>query len=326
MKKKWIGLLLLVAAFFVYKNWFMEDQSGANLPASKDYTPVTSRYSYGMLREDSARELYEEILKNAYRTPSSSEDGVYLTKNVSTKDKVDDTQLFLAAHAFKADHPEVFWLSVGAMRAFGVGEIASIYLASDYTPDQLALMKDKFNAAVQSFLSGVPAGLSQEELERYTHDYLLKTCEYDFDALDENGESDKNDVNYKEVHSAYGALVDHKAVCSGYARAYQLLLNRLGIDCVPIYGKGSPLESEPFGVRIGRSDHEWNAVKNGGVWLMTDVTWDDVDDPAETTHYFNLPISEMYRDHQARQIDLDSFVYSPIFTAHAYSDCLFLPR
>ena len=123
--------------------------------------------------------------------------------------------------------------------------------------------------------------------------------------------------------TSYGALVNGKAVCAGYARAYQLLLNRIGVDCITIQGKGEPKKDTIlFGVT--GPTHAWNAVKNGTTWLMTDVTWDDTG--SDTMKYFNLPIEEMYKSHTARPIKQDIFKFNVHFGSVQLNDNLFLPE
>mgnify|MGYP006954259698 FL=1 len=44
-----------------------------------------------------------------------------------------------------------------------------------------------------------------------------------------SGEVPEN-VDEPMAHSAYGALVNKSAVCEGYAKAYKLLLDEMGIE------------------------------------------------------------------------------------------------
>ena len=69
---------------------------------------------------------------------------------------------------------------------------------------------------------------------------------------------------YNIIRNAYGGIVDRDAVCVGYAKAYQALLQRCGIPCVV--------------VRSEAMDHRWNLVKIGGNWYHVDVTWADPTD------------------------------------------------
>lgn len=63
---------------------------------------------------------------------------------------------------------------------------------------------------------------------------------------------------------AYGALVNHKAVCFGYAQAFHLCMNRLNIPDKYEFSKSG--------------DHVWNRVNVKGKWKVVDVTWNDVTD------------------------------------------------
>ena len=59
--------------------------------------------------------------------------------------------------------------------------------------------------------------MSELDRELYLFDSLASRCSYDTEAAS-NGE------NWK-AYTQYGALVDGKAVCEGYARAMQSLLS-----------------------------------------------------------------------------------------------------
>ena len=56
-------------------------------------------------------------------------------------------------------------------------------------------------------------------------------------------------------------------MCAGYAKAYQLILNRMGIECGYITGNAvNDMVSGP---------HAWNYVRLDGNYYQVDVTWDD---------------------------------------------------
>lgn len=65
----------------------------------------------------------------------------------------------------------------------------------------------------------------------------------------------------KNSYNAYGAIVEHKAVCMGYALAFKAAMDKLKIPCK--YGKNL------------REDHLWNKVRVGKKWYVVDVTWND---------------------------------------------------
>lgn len=71
--------------------------------------------------------------------------------------------------------------------------------------------------------------------------------------------------------TAYGALVEGKAVCQGYSLALYRLLLEAGIDNRIIYGESV----DPEGVGIA---HTWNIVKLYGKYYYVDITKDDSSD------------------------------------------------
>ena len=148
-------------------------------------------------------------------------------------------------------------------------------------------MRQRFQEAV----SKAPQGATPYELELYAHNYLIGVCDYDEEAveLQKPGRGGPNEQN------AYGALVEGKAVCEGYTRAFQLLCDRLSVPCWVIQGQAEGFDGE------GNTNHIWNCVMLDGDWYQVDVTWDDYDsNPTvgdEQYFYFNLTTAEMLKDH-----------------------------
>ena len=85
----------------------------------------------------------------------------------------------------------------------------------ELTWDDLDSANQRFDAAAQNLITGAASLDSNYEKEKYVHDALASAVTYDLTA----------DMN----QSAYSALVNGKSVCAGYARAYQYLLQQLGI-------------------------------------------------------------------------------------------------
>ena len=92
--------------------------------------------------------------------------------------------------------------------------------------------------------------LSWVEAVKVLHDYLVLELKYDegFQALS---------------HSPEGVVMNHTAVCDGYARTMRLLLLMTGI------------ESKIIGGTAGNESHAWNLVRMEDGWYHVDVTWDD---------------------------------------------------
>lgn len=63
-------------------------------------------------------------------------------------------------------------------------------------------------------------------------------------------------------YTAYGALVDHAAVCMGISLATLLLMGRMGVPCRYLHGYRRPEDA---------MGHAWNLIYCGG-WFHLDVT------------------------------------------------------
>ena len=87
------------------------------------------------------------------------------------------------------------------------------------------------------------------------HDFLVKNVVYDKDELSHNKSS-------AVTHTAYGAIVDKKAVCEGIAYAFCLLAKKAGVNSTVVNGI----------VNGGR--HSWNMIQIDFEYYHIDVTWD----------------------------------------------------
>lgn len=76
----------------------------------------------------------------------------------------------------------------------------------------------------------------------------------------------KNDQNI------ISSLIDKKSVCAGYARAYQYLLNRAGVQSVYIVGNAFVDE-----LQLEREAHAWVMIHIDEDFYYSDVTWGDVE-------------------------------------------------
>lgn len=121
-------------------------------------------------------------------------------------------------------------------------------------------MTAELEAAVDAF---TPVGDTLYDRILSIHDYICLLNEYD--------------ATGKYAYSAYGALVDRKSVCEGYAEAFRLICERNGIECILVSGKGLVLRNNAEGQLTEYSEnHMWNYVRmDDGKWYAVDATWDD---------------------------------------------------
>lgn len=99
-------------------------------------------------------------------------------------------------------------------------------------------------------------GISEYEKVKAIHDYIINHTAYCYNC-DTSASGRHDDYCY----SPRGVLENGRAVCSGYAKTFQLLCEFAGIACERVSSKWL--------------NHEWNQVRVDGTWYNIDVTWDD---------------------------------------------------
>ena len=149
-------------------------------------------------------------------------------------------------------------------------------------------LKDKIGGIMEQI---VQPGMGDAAIEIAINKYLCDTVEYDQDALysaERNG-YDAPDESFGDSFTAYGALINGRCVCSGYAAAFQLLAEAAGMESIVVTGI---LDGLP---------HAWNKVKLDGEWRVVDVTNNDAEYIANAI--LNLP------DHAAERIYVEDRLY-----------------
>lgn len=198
--------------------------------------------------------------------------------NISTSDAMD---LTAEVADFRGDNP-YYIFSIWATHDDDDNTI--LVLGYQYTPEELAekLEKDAEEQAVvdAAIASCVADGMSDYEIAKALHDYLVLNNEYDMRYYSGNIPA----ISY----TAYGALVNRTSVCAGYALAYERLMDQVGIPCEYVTGMTT------------NGYHAWNIVQIDGEWYHVDVTWDDPTPDREgyvRYKYFLKSDKAMSRDH-----------------------------
>ena len=233
-------------------------------------------YPYYQMLSENQQSVYRQIYANAQN----------LTEKFAPEKTVSASDVKIAFEAVIGDHPEMFWLETGySSKYLANGQCVEIDLKYNSTADDLESAKQRFDAAAQNLITGAASLDSNYEKEKYVHDALASAVTYDLTA----------DMN----QSAYSALVNGKSVCAGYARAYQYLLQQLGIPCYYCTGYSG-------------GDHAWNIVKLEDGYYNVDVTWDDA--VAIRYDYFNKTDADFASTHVRQNLS----VYLPACNGTAY--------
>ena len=173
--------------------------------------------------------------------------------------------------AFFYDHPNIFYLDTSKLSLIVTS--ASLGPLTKYTVKLEP--KDGVNYLIDSYTSEMDVENAIIEVEKIrdnainqlkddndyskilkVHNMLVNSIEYDSTS------------NKKNTHNIYGALIERKVVCEGYAKAFKYILDSLDIECILVCGnaKNSSGKTE---------SHMWNYVKLDDNWYGIDVTWDD---------------------------------------------------
>ena len=253
------------------------------------YTPLTSRYSYNLL-SDGEKALYDELLDSIYVVyPEENANAQYKTKQVILDGVLlSEAQIRTAIKAIYDDNPYIFWMSNTFGHLMNEAEgYTAVQLYSNDSPEGIRTRLQELDACAGEFYDSLPEGLSAYEIEKTVHDFIIDTCDYDHAAAAPQTFSDSNPDSF----TPYGAIVNHKAVCEGYARGVQFLLNGLGVECVGIIGMAQNSGGE-------EELHMWDAVKIASGWYYLDPTWDDQEDEIYRYDYFNLTSKQLSDDHE----------------------------
>lgn len=216
-------------------------ESWENAAVEEGIAPLAEEYYYDHLPEhlrEAYRELYVRIMRN--------EDSGNLLANVS----VDD--FWTAYYAVLADHPEIFWIGTSAqVEESGITKTVVSYNLEVTVPvEARASMQEKLEAAADVCIAGVSADASVYQKIKFVYEYIINTTEY--------GAGSQDSQNIQSV------LLYQSSVCAGYSKAFQYILNRMGIFCTYITGT----------IQNG-GDHGWNMVRIDGEYYYVDVTWGD---------------------------------------------------
>ena len=218
--------------------------------------------------------IYDELYKNKDKLKT----GTY-TANFNTQfndllhedagmDKLNNS-FQLAINALTFDNPDLFYIDVTKVyllteittRAFSktyrvsIGGNGSNYLFDNFIGgDSLQNAIDDVQNVRRNLVEECENKDTVEKL-KIVHDYIVDNTEYDINAG-------------SNIYNTYGALVNKRCVCEGYARAYKYILDELDIPCIIACGIGRN--------SVGTTEsHAWNYVKVNDSWYAVDTTWDD---------------------------------------------------
>lgn len=242
----------------------LEQQIGVgNTGDDLSFDPVF--YPYYAMLDEAGQHLYRQIYANACELQESFA-------------PVEDVQVSELKNIFSAvfnDHPELFFMETAYYCKYRKnGQCAEIVLSYNRLAEDLEAETERFLAAAQDIIEQAQVFSTAYEREKLVHDMLAGRIAYDRNA--EMGQS------------AYSGLVNGQTVCAGYARAFQYIMQQLGVPCYYCTGYAG-------------ENHAWNIIFLGDGYYNVDLTFADADEGI-IYDYFNKTDEDYSLTHVRRDL------------------------
>ena len=257
-------------------------------PSAPDRATDDLRYFYYDRLPGSQQKLYSAMLKAIQAHEATVDSG-----------GTDFQSIVKISDAIRYDHPELFWYSTLSLCG---SEIQLTYGAS---AEESEVLQKQIDEAAQAYLKGITDEMSAYDVAIRLYGRLIAMVDYDSIALEEQraeGGVDQHSIDY--LRTICGVFLRKSAVCEGYARAIQYLLQKCGIECAEVAGH----VWQDRGKAGGGGAHAWNILKIDGDYYYLDVTWDDRSNTNQTIKvkdfgfaYFCITTDELLR---SREVDL----------------------
>jgi hypothetical protein len=206
---------------------------------------ITTRYYYDRLNKRD-KQIYKAIYRGIMNYSQYVE-----VPNVTLSEQ----NVGWIYHCVLWDNPYIFSIGEYAMWHALSDDKTQIKITTLYDSNLEKICRAKIEEEVNKILSvSELQNMTDFQKEVFVHDFIINNVEYDKTC----GDGGKK----IQLYTVYGALVEHKAVCEGIAKAVKLLLNMLDVKCIVVSGK------------YDGNGHAWNIVKIDDWSYNLDVTMD----------------------------------------------------
>lgn len=224
---------------------------------------VYSKYFYSKL-SDAEKKAYDKIL-DAW---------LNLEKKVTLHTlggKIDFQRVF---EGLIDDNPELFYVVFNSLSVGYALGFATVSVDFSMPNDEIERTKSRIFAKVQAFKSSIKT----KDIEKEIHDYLATEVKYASNTM------------LPTAHNICGPFLEGTAVCEGYARAFKLICDEMGIPCIMVTGVATDEDRT--------ENHAWNIVRKGKNNYHVDVTWDSsVYQCTKFPLYYNVSDNFIEKDH-----------------------------
>lgn len=249
------------------------DNNQTQTPTSN--TTDTSTYYYKQLNEN-AKKIYDELKKHkedmksgTYEIDFGSEFNSVLSIEGGEEALNKDYQS--AWNAFSYDNVDLYYLDISKIsmiiEARTIGSTTTYYvkigprdygsyLSSTFSNRQEIDEADAYIQDIRSQVMAILGPYNNAMKIKVVNEWMIDNLSYE----DREGNNNK--------YNLYGAIVETKVVCEGYARMFKYIMDGLNIPCILVSGTATNSDGET-------ELHAWNYVELNGQWYAIDVTWND---------------------------------------------------
>ena len=240
----------------------LENNNENTTTDSEDY----KKYFYNQLNSN-AKSIYSQIVNNFDLLKAGDK-----TIDFSNDTADADTNFQTAWDALMLDNPNIFFINTNNITLQSKSDrkiwektpkysyklmpkqAKKYYMDKWQTQDEVENAIKEVNEKAKNIIASAKG--SRYDKVKYIHDYIVDNAEYDNSDRTNNG-------------NIYGLLIEKNAVCEGYAKTFQYLLDLLDIPNIIVYGEG-------INSNNNAEYHSWNYVQmDNGKWYAVDTTWDD---------------------------------------------------
>lgn len=228
-----------------------------------------SYYGYNQL-SDLEKLVYRQFLAGVQEMRTGFEVG---TEDTRVVDEV--------YNAILADHPELFWLGGYTVVTYMWGdEVTGLKIEPEY------FFTEGEKTVRQAQIEEIANGIVKEALAMYNEEY--GQVRYIYEKLIQMTEYDLTSEDNQNISSVF---LHQSSVCMGYAKSFQYLVQKLGLECTTISGKA------------GGDTHAWNLIFMEEEYYFVDATWGDMNysDPkagGEINYlYFGMSTKDLEKNH-----------------------------
>ena len=265
-----LSLILGFISFNLYQSYIDDKEEKmiiADLPSAQEKSDFQvllndNTYYYYNHLNDGDKEIYLALYSSFMRFDDA----------VTTP--ADESSLKDIFKAVLYDNPHIFWVEHDFEYVINENSVKFIPHYR-YNESESEVIKSQIDSKINYIVNMADDYSTEFEKELYIHDYICESTIYD-ETIDGN--------------TIYDVLINGKAVCEGYAKTAQILLDKLDIDNYLVVGESV------FDGELG--PHMWNVVTIDNHNYHLDATWNDNDKENDVNYfYFNISDNEIKKDH-----------------------------